>query len=104
MAFLLYSAQRVLILLAVAGALYLIGLRDLLLWVLAFLVSGALSLVLLRGSRDAMSASLVARSRRDADIDTSEESEAIAHPDRAEGPSAGQDDAQADQDGGQHLR
>lgn len=46
-AFAVYTSLRVLILLVVGGVLYLLGARSFLLIALAFLVSGALSLILL---------------------------------------------------------
>jgi hypothetical protein len=56
-----YTVQRLLILFAVAGVLILAGARGLLLWVLAFLISGVISLVVLRRQRDAISARLASR-------------------------------------------
>jgi TctA family transporter len=56
-----YTVQRLLILFAVAGVLILAGARGLLLWVLAFLISGVISLVVLRRQRDAISAHLASR-------------------------------------------
>ena len=47
-ALLVYTGLRLLLLLAVGGLLYLTGARGFLLILLAFLVSGALSLVWLR--------------------------------------------------------
>mgnify|MGYP003415036807 FL=1 len=54
-AFFVYTGLRLLLLLAVGGLLYLTGARGLLLLVLAFLVSGALSLVWLDRPRSSMS-------------------------------------------------
>lgn len=54
-AFLVYSALRLVLLLAVGGLLYLTGARGLLLVLLAFVVSGALSLVWLDRPRSQMS-------------------------------------------------
>jgi len=54
-AFFVYTGLRLLLLLAVGGLLYLTGARGLLLLVLAFLVSGALSLVWLDRPRASMS-------------------------------------------------
>ena len=51
----MYTGLRLLLLLAVGGLLYLTGARGLLLLVLAFLVSGALSLVWLDRPRASMS-------------------------------------------------
>jgi hypothetical protein len=63
-----YTVQRLLILFAVAGVLILLGARGLLLWALAFLISGVISLVVLRRQRDAISARLANRkSASDAD-------------------------------------
>lgn len=55
-AFFVYSGLRLVLLLAVGGLLYLTGARGLLLIVLAFVVSGALSLVWLDRPRAQMSA------------------------------------------------
>jgi len=55
-AFFLYTGLRILLLLAVGGLLYLTGARGFLLLVLAFLLSGALSLVWLDKPRGQMSA------------------------------------------------
>lgn len=55
-AFLVYTGLRLLLLLAVGGLLYLTGARGFLLIVLAFLLSGALSLVWLNKPRGEMSA------------------------------------------------
>jgi hypothetical protein len=54
-AFFVYSALRLVLLLGVGGLLYLTGARGLLLIVLAFVVSGALSLVWLDRPRSQMS-------------------------------------------------
>ncbi len=54
-AFFVYTGLRLVLLLAVGGLLYLTGARGLLLLVLAFLVSGALSLVWLDRPRSSMS-------------------------------------------------
>jgi hypothetical protein len=61
---LVYTLSRVLLFLAVLGVLYLLGARDLVLLVLAFLISGAISLVLLSRQRDAMSSSVTGTFRR----------------------------------------
>lgn len=55
-AFFVYTGLRILLLLAVGGLLYLTGARGFLLIVLAFLLSGALSLVWLNRPREQMSA------------------------------------------------
>jgi TctA family transporter len=55
---LMYTVSRVLLFLAVFGVLYLVGARDLVLLVLAFFLSGAISLVLLSRQRDAMSSAV----------------------------------------------
>ena len=62
----LYSLARLVLLFASAGVLYVTGARGLLLWVLAFVISGLLSLVFLRGLRGRMSESLAARSQQNA--------------------------------------
>lgn len=61
---LVYTLSRVLLFVAVFGVLYLLGARELVLIVLAFLISGAISLVLLSGQRDAMSSSVTGTFRR----------------------------------------
>lgn len=58
MAFIRYTTLRLAMLIAVGGVGYLLGLRDILLLIVAFLVSGILSLVLLDRQRDAMGASV----------------------------------------------
>lgn len=63
MAVVLYSLARLLLLFAAAGLLWVTGARGLLLWVLAFVISGLLSLVFLRGLRARMSEA-IARSRQ----------------------------------------
>jgi hypothetical protein len=55
-AFVVYTGLRIILLLAVGGLLYLTGARGLLLILLSFLVSGALSLVWLDRPRSQMSA------------------------------------------------
>ena len=59
-----YSLARLALLLVVAGLLYLVGARGFLLLVLAFLISGLLSFVVLAPLRDAMSARLARRLTR----------------------------------------
>ena len=61
---LVYTLSRVLLFVAVFGVLYFLGARDLVLIVLAFLISGAISLVLLSRQRDAMSSSVTGTFRR----------------------------------------
>ncbi|GLU49222.1 DUF4229 domain-containing protein [Nocardiopsis ansamitocini] len=56
-----YTAARLLLFVVTLGVVYVLGARDLLALVLAFLVSGLVSFVLLSKQRDAMSASLSAR-------------------------------------------
>lgn len=56
---LFYTAARVLIFLATAGLLALFGARGFLLLLLALLISGVVSLVLLSGQRDRMSAAVL---------------------------------------------
>lgn len=56
---LLYTAARFAIFLVTAGVLFLFGARDLLLLMLAVLISGVVSFVLLSGQRDAMSSAVV---------------------------------------------
>ena len=60
-AFLLYTSLRLALFVGVAGILYLLGMRDLLLLAVALVVSGLVSFALLSGQRDQMSAALAAR-------------------------------------------
>ncbi len=59
-----YTLLRVLIFLVVLGVCYLLGARDLLLILLAIVISGLASYVLLARQRDAMSAAVSERMRR----------------------------------------
>ncbi len=61
---LVYTAARLALFAVVVGLLYLVGLRSYLLLVVALLVSGAVSLVLLNHQRDAMSSSVSGAFRR----------------------------------------
>lgn len=61
---LVYSLLRLLLFAVVAGVLYLLGARDVLLLALAVLLSGLLSFPLLSRYRDAMSARVAGRSER----------------------------------------
>ncbi len=56
-----YTSARIVLLVVSAVLLYLAGARGLLLLVLAFVVSGIASFVLLSGQRDKMSGALLAR-------------------------------------------
>ena len=58
LAFLRYTTLRFAMLLAVGALCYLLGLRDVMLLIVAFLVSGVLSLLLLDRQRDALGASV----------------------------------------------
>ena len=58
-----YATARILLLVVSVVLLYLIGARGLLLLVLAFLISGTVSFVLLSRQRDRISAALSARVR-----------------------------------------
>jgi hypothetical protein len=64
MAFLRYTALRLLLFVVVAALLWIIGIRDYWLLLFAILVSGGLSLFVLSRSRDELSASLVNRRER----------------------------------------
>jgi hypothetical protein len=64
MAFLRYTALRLLLFVVVAALLWIIGIRDYWLLLFAILVSGVLSLFVLSRSRDELSASLVNRRQR----------------------------------------
>lgn len=93
----MYTALRLLLLLAVGGLLYLTGARGFLLLVLAFLLSGALSLVWLDKPRGQMSAGFGrVMGRMNAKID-----EAAAKEDQAEAGSAADDEAEAKTESGQ---
>lgn len=61
--FLRYTAARVALFGAALGALYLLGARGLLLFGLAIVVSGLVSLVVLSRQRDVLSSALVRRYR-----------------------------------------
>lgn len=54
-----YTLRRIALFIASAALLYAVGMREILLWAGALLVSGALSLVWLRRDRDEMSEGLV---------------------------------------------
>jgi predicted permease len=60
-AFLIYTAARLLVLFAVAGLLYLLGLRGFLLAMVALLVSLPVSYLLLRRQREAFGADVERR-------------------------------------------
>lgn len=92
----MYTALRLLLLLAIGGLLYLTGARGFLLLVLAFLLSGALSLVWLDKPRGQMSAGFGrVMGRMNAKID-----EAAAKEDLPEGGSA-DDEAESKTESGQ---
>ena len=57
--FIAYTAARVLLFAIAFGVVYLLGARELLAVILALVISGLLSFVLLSPQRDALSASLV---------------------------------------------
>lgn len=59
--FLLYTVARIAMFLAVAGVLYLMGARGLLLLLIAVVVSGLLSFIVLDRLRDAVSARVANR-------------------------------------------
>lgn len=61
---LVYTASRFGLLLGCLLALYVLGARQLLLVILALLLSALLSFVLLRGQRDAMAAAVLERRTR----------------------------------------
>ncbi|MHB0928190.1 MAG: DUF4229 domain-containing protein [Candidatus Nanopelagicales bacterium] len=78
LAFIRYSTLRLALLLAVGAVAYLFGLRSIALAVVAFLVSGLLSLVLLDRQRDQLGRSvggLFARINARIDADTRKEDE-----------------------------
>lgn len=73
---LVYTLARILLLLAVGGVFYLIGFRDLLLIVLAFIVSGIISFFVLNRQRDALGMGMGAYfSRMNHQIDAGAKSE-----------------------------
>lgn len=93
-AFLVYTGLRIALLLAVGGLLYLTGARGFLLVLLAFVVSGALSLVWLDKPRGQMSQGFGrAIGRVNERIDS-----AAAAEDVDDEQSEGQPDAEADAD------
>lgn len=59
--FLLYTVARIALFLAVAGILYLVGARGFFLLIIAFLISGLLSFIVLDRLRDSVSARLAQR-------------------------------------------
>jgi Mn2+/Fe2+ NRAMP family transporter len=59
-----YTVARAALFAATTGVLYLLGARGLLLFALAVLISGLVSLVVLTRQRDRMSASVVSAARR----------------------------------------
>lgn len=61
MALLRYTLLRLALLGLVAGVLYLLGLRDFWLLLLAFLISGGISLFLLSSARDEVSRAIATR-------------------------------------------
>lgn len=73
MAILKYALARVVVLLAVAGALHLLGARSWLMWLGAFLIAAMVSYILLPGTRDEAAGVLARqdghRTRVDADAD-----------------------------------
>lgn len=74
--FLAYTFARILLLLVVGGVCYLIGFRDLLLIVLAFIVSGIISFFVLNRQRDALGMGMGAYfSRMNQKIDAGTKSE-----------------------------
>lgn len=90
-----YTSLRILLLLAVGGALYLLGARGFLLIVLAFVLSGALSLVWLNRPRAEMSKGVErAIGRVNSKIDEAAASE--DHLQEALQESEGQPDAESD--------
>ena len=64
MSVLRYTLTRLSLLFAAAAVLYLTGVRGLLLWLLAFAISGVVALFLLRTQRDDMSASIYGAVKR----------------------------------------
>lgn len=63
-AFLVYNAARLGLFLVALGLLYLVGVGGLMLWALAFVISGIASYVLLSALRDKLSASVEGRVNR----------------------------------------
>lgn len=82
MALLRYTLLRLALLGVVAGVLYLLNLRGFLLLLVAFLVSGIISIVVLNRARDEVSTSLVARRERINERMSSPEDEADGETDR----------------------
>lgn len=64
MSVLRYTLTRLSLLFAAAAVLYLAGVRGLVLWLLAFAISGVVALFLLRAQRDDMSASIYGAVKR----------------------------------------
>lgn len=61
--FLSYTSARILLFVAILAVLYLLGARSWLLLLLAFLLSGLLSFILLARQRDAMSVTVAERTK-----------------------------------------
>lgn len=79
MALLKYTLLRLGLLAVTAGVLYLVGVRDWLLLLLAFLISGLVSIFALNRARDNVSVSLA--TRRDTINERLEQSSAEDEPD-----------------------
>lgn len=90
MALLKYSALRIGLLVVTGGVLWLVGLRGWLLLLVAFLVSGVVSIFALNRARDEVSASLV---NRQAAIRRATDTEASAEP-----PTSAQDEPDTETD------
>lgn len=74
--FLVYTSSRIVLLLVVGGVFYLVGFRELLLIVLAFIVSGMISFFLLDRQRDVLGKGMGAYfSRMNQKIDAGAKSE-----------------------------
>lgn len=63
-AFLIYNAARLGLFLVALGVLWMVGVGGLMLWALAFVISGIASYVLLSALRDKLSASVEGRVNR----------------------------------------
>lgn len=83
MAILRYTALRLLLFVAAAALLYLVGLRGFLLLIVALLISGAVSLVVLSRSRDDVSSAIT---HRISEVNRRIDERAAAEDDLAGGP------------------
>ncbi len=100
--FVVYTAARALLFAVAFGVVYLLGARGLLAAVLALLISGLVSFVLLSRQRDALSASLVAGMGRIRSLGERLEAGAAKEDELQEAQDGARAPGQADRGAGQH--